>query len=139
MKVFILSFMTMFLLTPLIWVAIPVMIYISYSVIHEFIHAAAIKRYGGLLDKVFLGYPRPYIEFQMPSVSAEKKVFGWGAVADLILMSLVSVSLFSGWAITGNNLLSFLGVMFIVVFVFGEFLPKHSDFDEYSKRSLQKV
>jgi len=139
LKVLILFFMTVFLFSPFVWIAIPILIYYCYSIIHEFIHAAAIRKHGGILDKIFLGYPLSYIDFKMPSVEAEKAVYGWGAFADLIIMLMISFSLFLGSKMTNNDLLFWLAEIFIVLFAATELLPEHSDLQEYSKRAIEKV
>lgn len=139
MKVLLISLSIILSFTPFIWIAIPGMFYFYYQVIHEFIHLAAIKKHGGILDKMFLGYPRSYIDFQMPSIEAERAVFGWGTAADIIVMITISFTLFYGSIITRSDLLLFLSIMFCIVFYFTELVPEHSDLNEYSKRTMQKV
>jgi hypothetical protein len=138
MKVLLISLSIILLFTPMFWIAVSCMIYFYYQVVHEFIHLAAIKKHGGVLDKMFLGYPRSYIDFKMPSIEAERVVFGWGAAADIIVMIAITFTLFFGSMITNSGLLRFLAVMFCIVFYFTELVPKHSDLQEYSKR-FQKV
>lgn len=133
-KILMISLMITFLFTPFIWIAIPVLIYYGYLIVHEFIHAAAVRKYGGILDKIFLGYPLSYIDFQMPSAESEKAVYGWGAFADFIIMLMISFSLFQGSAITQNGILFWLGILFIVIFAATELLPEHSDLQEYSRK-----
>jgi hypothetical protein len=137
-KALMIAMSALLLVTPLIWLGVPILIYFLYSIVHEFIHLAAIKLYGGNMEKIFLGYPLSHIDFQMPSIDTERAVFGWGAFADIILMLLISFSLFHGSEVTGNNLLFALGVLFIIVFCLTELLPEHSDLQEYSKR-IQKI
>jgi fatty acid desaturase len=138
MKVLLISLSIILLFTPIFWIAASILIYFYYSIVHEFIHLAAIKKHGGLLDKMFLGYPRSYIDFKMPSVEAERAVFGWGAAADIIVMITITSTLFFGSIITDSDFLRFLAVMFAIVFVLTELMPKHSDLQEYSAR-FQKV
>lgn len=135
MKILILLPTIFFLFTPFIWIAIPILIYISYVIIHEFIHAVAVKQQRGIIDMIFLGYPREYINFQMPTEEAEKVVYGWGAFADLIIMLAISFSLFQGSELTKNNILFWLGILFIVAFAIDGLLPEHSDLQEYSERN----
>jgi hypothetical protein len=128
MKTLLISLTTVLLFTPLIVIAVPILIYEYYLIIHEFIHAAAIAKYGGILESLYLGYPRSFIDARMPSVESERAVFGWGAFADLMVMLMITYSLYL-WS-------DLIAMIFLTVFVLGEFLPEHSDFREYSKRKV---
>jgi len=128
MKTLLISLTTVLLFTPLIMIAVPILIYEYYSIIHEFIHSAAIAKYGGYLESLYLGYPRSFIDFRMPSIESERAVYGWGAFADLMVMLMITYSLYL-WS-------DLIAMIFVTVFVLGEFLPEHSDFREYSKRKV---
>ena len=128
MKTLLISLTTVLLFTPLIVIAVPILIYEVYSIIHEFIHSAAIAKYGGYLENLYLGYPRSFIDFRMPSVESERAVYGWGAFADLMVMLMITYSLYL-WS-------DLVAMIFVTVFILGEFLPEHSDFREYSKRKV---
>ena len=128
LKILLIALTMILLFTPLIVIAVPILIYEFYLIIHEFIHAAAIAKYGGILETLYLGYPRSFIDARMPSIESERAVYGWGAFADLMVMLMITYSLYL-WS-------DLIAMIFVTVFVLGEFLPEHSDFREYSKRKV---
>jgi hypothetical protein len=133
-KSFILSLMMMFILTPLVYLIVPVLICLCYLTLHEFIHAYAIKREGGLVAEIHLGLIKCYVDFQMPTVQAEKAVYRIGFLADLIVILLLFISLSIIIMITENPIFIMWGFMIIVAFTLEELIPKHSDLQEYNKR-----
>lgn len=138
-KGFIICFMIGLLFTPLIFLIIPVLICFYYLIVHEFIHAAAVIKNGGNLNKIHLGLYHCYIDYQMKTVQEERTVYKWGVFADLTVLILLVTYLVIVILLTNNLVLEMWGTMVIVAFTLEGILPKHSDLNEYRKRTLQKV
>jgi hypothetical protein len=133
-KTFIISLMMIFVFTPLIFLIVPVLICLCYLILHEFIHAYAIIRNGGLLTKIHLGLIKCYVDFQMPTIQAEKAVYRVGVLADMVVMALLFISLSIIIMITKNPIFEMWGLVIIIGFTLEELLPEHSDLQEYNKR-----
>ena len=98
---------------------------IFQATLHEFVHAAAAKLYGGDVYKITLTLIDSSIDFSAGSVITYRRVFLWGAVFDIMTVSLAAMCFVS----TGQWFWILIGILIMPTMLYYMVIPPYSDFN----------
>lgn len=114
------------------WLGAAIFLYFGIGAFHEFFHAFIVLRNKGEIHKIFLGYPNTYIDYKVPTLKNECKVFFGGALLEFFVMFIVGYTLSYGFKATGNLGYAIILICWIWLFVTSEILPIQSDIMQYT-------
>lgn len=122
--------------SPFYWIGVAALIYYCYDSIHEFIHAAVIKYYGGEIKTINLRIFRPFIDFTVPSQKNTANVYAAGAIGDFCVGVLIAIVFIAGFIQSTNPGYLIITVCWVWGFIAEEFLSRDSDMRMYLRLSM---